>query len=343
MRRLKAVVSAMASVSACRQMVAAASAEDRCPVICAVARTPFGRYRGALRGYSSVELGAFAAAEALRRAGVDPSSGLVDEVIFGQVLQAGVGQSPARQVALAAGLPVSTPCTTVNKVCGSSLKTVMLAASAIRAGEYELVLAGGMESMTNAPSFIPAGAPPDTKPSSTLFDDGLKDPWSGEMMGETGETCSQTHNISREAADSFAAQSHALATAAWDSGVMSWECFPVPGLNKGGDPITLERDEGIRTGASEAILSQMNPSFLEGGCVTAGNASQLSDGGAAVLVASAAAARKHGWPVLALVLDQTTSALAPRDVMSAPIPAVARLLERNQVRADIIGPARINM
>ena len=292
-------------------------------VICAVARTPVGRYRGALADRSAVELGAHAVKGLLARVGIDPASGIIDEVLFGQVLQAGAGQAPARQVALGAGMPHSTPATTINKVCGSSLKAVMLAANSIRAGEYNVIVAGGMESMTNAPYFgkkISKTEYGEMKP--TMIHDGLWDVYNNEHMGNTGETVSDEFDIGRETADAFSSRSHDLAQAAWDQGWMDFEVVETPGL---------DRDEGIRPGGD---LSQMRAVFKEGGKVTAGNASQLSDGAAAVLVANRQIAEEQGWPVLGIILDYCTSGVEPARVMAAPIPAIECLLERNQLTMD---------
>ena len=292
-------------------------------VICAVARTPVGRYRGALADRSAVELGIHAVKGLLARVGIDPASGIIDEVLFGQVLQAGAGQAPARQVALGAGMPHSTPATTINKVCGSSLKAVMLAANSIRAGEYNVIVAGGMESMTNAPYFgkkISKTEYGEMKP--TMIHDGLWDVYNNEHMGNTGETVSDEFDIGRETADVFSSRSHDLAQAAWDQGWMDFEIVETPGL---------DRDEGIRPGED---LSEMRAVFKEGGKVTAGNASQLSDGAAAVLVASRQIAEEQGWPVLGTVLDYCTSGVEPARVMAAPIPAIECLLERNQLTMD---------
>ena len=292
-------------------------------VICAVARTPVGRYRGALADRSAVELGIHAVKGLLARVGIDPASGIIDEVLFGQVLQAGAGQAPARQVALGAGMPHSTPATTINKVCGSSLKAVMLAANSIRAGEYNVIVAGGMESMTNAPYFgkkISKTEYGEMKP--TMIHDGLWDVYNNEHMGNTGETVSDEFDIGRETADVFSSRSHDLAQAAWDQGWMDFEVVETPGL---------DRDEGIRPGGD---LSEMRAVFKEGGKVTAGNASQLSDGAAAVLVASRQIAEEQGWPVLGTVLDYCTSGVEPARVMAAPIPAIECLLERNQLTMD---------
>ena len=295
-------------------------------VICAVARTPVGRYRGALSDRSSIELGIHAVKGLLKRLDIDPASGIIDDVLLGQVLQAGTGQAPARQVALGAGMPVSTPATTVNKVCGSSLKTVMMAANSIRAGEYNVIVAGGMESMTQAPYFgqkISKTEFGELKP--TMIHDGLWDVYNDEHMGNTGETVSQEFDISREASDAFSSRSHTRAQAAWDQGWMDFEVVETSGL---------ERDEGIRPGAE---LSEMRAVFQENGRVTAGNASQLSDGAAAVLVASRDAAEANGWPVLATVLDYCTTGVEPARVMAAPISAIELLLNRNTMTmADLV-------
>ena len=289
-------------------------------VICAVARTPVGRYRGALADRSAVELGIHAVKGLLARANIDPTSGIVDEVLFGQVLQAGAGQAPARQVALGSGMPNSTPATTINKVCGSSLKAVMMAANSIRAGEYNVIVAGGMESMTNAPYFgkkISKTEFGEMKP--TMIHDGLWDVYNNEHMGNTGETVSEEFDIDRGTADSFSTRSHYLAQAAWNQGWMEFEVVDTPGL---------DIDEGIRPGSD---LSEMKAVFKDGGKITAGNASQLSDGAAAVLVANRQVAEENGWPILATVIDYCTSGVEPARVMAAPIPAIETLLERNQL------------
>ena len=292
-------------------------------VICAVARTPVGRYRGSLSDRSAVELGIHTVKGLLARANINPESGIIDEVLFGQVLQAGAGQSPARQVALGAGMPNSTPATTINKVCGSSLKAVMMAANSIRAGEYNVIVAGGMESMTNAPYFaqkISKTEFGEMKP--TMIHDGLWDVYNDEHMGNTGETVSEEFAIDRGTSDAFSARSHQLAQTAWEQGWMDFEVVDTPGI---------DRDEGVRAGGD---LSEMRAVFKEGGVVTAGNASQLSDGAAAVLVANRNVAIENGWPVLATVLDYCTSGVEPSRVMAAPIPAIEALLERNQLSID---------
>lgn len=292
------------------------------PVICAYARTPVGKYRGALSGYSAVELGTLAVREVLSRAGIDPSSGVIDQLYMGQVLQAGSGQAPARQVAIGAGMPVETPCTTINKVCGSSLKAVMIGATEIRAGVSRVVVAGGMESMSNAPHFVRSVKRGEdvsfSSLESVLMNDGLNDAFTNEAMGSTGETVALEHGITREQADSFSVRSHTLANKAWDEGWLESEVFPVD---------SLERDEGIRPSTTEEILSNLKAVFKENGQVTAGNASQVSDGGSAVLIASEDAANDLDLPILARIVGYSTSGVESSRVMSAPIPTVEKLLD----------------
>ena len=302
------------------------------PVICSVARTPIGRFMGAFSSLSAVDLGVVAVSGVLNRVGLDPGSGLVDEVIMGQVLQAGAGQNPARQVALGAGLPVSTPALTVNKVCGSSLKAVMLAATAIRAGEHRCIVAGGMESMTNAPQLLMGQRQGAKMGNSTLVDsmihDGLWDVYNDMHMGNTGEVVSEEFSISREGMDAFAAQSQQRAATAQSEGWFDWEMVPVHVLQRRGDPITMDADEGVRADTTAEGLARLRPVFDREGKVTAGNASTLNDGAAAVLVADADLAAEMGWEIIAEIVDQTTSGVAPERVMAAPIPAVRTLLER---------------
>ena len=293
-------------------------------VICGYARTPFGKFRGALSAYSAVELGIMAVSELLTRTGIDAESGLIDQVYIGQVLQAGSGQAPARQVALGAGLPVTTPCTTINKVCGSSLKAVMIAATEIRAGISDIVVAGGMESMTNAPRFVRNARRGDSVPFESLVSilshDGLVDSYSGELMGNTGETCAKEFEISRGESDSYSLRSHRLSYEAWENGWIETECLLMEDLSK---------DEGIRHDADMESLESLKPVFDKEGQVTAGNASQISDGASAVLVMSETVAKRMGLPILARIVDYTTSGVEPGRVMSAPIPAVEELLHRN--------------
>jgi acetyl-CoA C-acetyltransferase len=291
------------------------------PVICAYARTPVGKFRGSLSNYSAVDLGILTVKELLERAGIDPGMGLIDQVYMGQVLQAGCGQAPARQVAIGAGMPVTTPCTTINKVCGSSLKAAMIAATEIRAGVARVVVAGGMESMSNAPHIARNVKEGEevlfASLESVLMEDGLKDAFSGESMGNTGDTVAEEHGISREDSDRFSVRSHTLANNAWEEGWIDKEVFSVG---------SLMRDEGIRPETNEETLSGLRAIFSEEGQVTAGNASQVSDGASAVLIASEEAAKELGLPVLARIVEYTTSGVEASRVMSAPIPTVNKLL-----------------
>ena len=287
-------------------------------VICGVARTPIGKFRGSLSEISAVELGIRAVKELLRRCSIDPSSGVIGEVLFGQVLQTGSGQAPARQVALGAGLPISIAATTINKVCGSSLKAVMMAANSIKAGEYNAIIAGGMESMTNAPKFEKktlAGK----EMTSSMVHDGLWDVYNDVHMGNTGEIIANECSITREMMDSFAAQSQQRAMTAEQKGWFDWERFNMP---------ELERDEGIRGETSPEKLSELKPVFQEDGTITAGNSSTLNDGASAVLIANEDFAKEQGWEIIATVEDYCTAGVEPERVMYAPIPAINILLER---------------
>tara|TARA_B100000959_G_scaffold13628_1_gene13472 strand:+ start:856 stop:2016 length:1161 start_codon:yes stop_codon:yes gene_type:complete len=294
------------------------------PVICAYARTPIGKFRGSLSDYSAVDLGILTVKELLDRANINPGMGIVDQVYMGHVLQAGCGQAPARQVAIGAGMPVTTPCTTINKVCGSSLKAAMIAATEIRAGVSRVVVAGGMESMSNAPYLardVKKGEDVSfSSLESVLMEDGLRDAFSGESMGNTGETVAEEHGISRYDSDKFSVRSHSLANNAWEEGWFDREVFPVG---------SLKRDEGIRPETNEETLSDLRAVFSKGGQVTAGNASQVSDGASAVLIASEEAAAELGLPVLARIVEYATSGVEASRVMSAPIPTVNKLLEKS--------------
>ena len=303
--------------------------------ICAVARTPIGKFMGALSGFTAVELGVLAVEEVCRRAGLDPSSGVIDEVIFGQVLQAGAGQNPARQVALGAHLPYTTPCVTINKVCGSSLKAAMMASNSIRAGEYKAIIAGGMESMSNAPHLLKNHRKGSKMGDSTLVDsmihDGLWDGYNDVHMGTTGETIAEECNITRETSDAYAARSQQRASTAQANGWFDWEMFPVEIPQRRRDPVHFHSDEGVRSNTTAESLANLRPVFKKDGQVTAGNASTLNDGASAVLLADAEFAQQQGWEVLGYVEDYCTSGVEPARVMSAPITAVEMLLERNQL------------
>ena len=304
-------------------------------VICGVARTPIGRFMGTLASMSSVDLGVAAVKELCQRVGFDPSSGIVDEVLMGQVLQAGVGQAPARQVALGAGLPVTTSCVTINMVCGSSLRAVMQAATSVRMGEHQVVIAGGMESMSNAPQLLMGQRSGkkmgDSKLIDSMIHDGLWDVYNNMHMGNTGEVVAKECSINRQQADEFATQSHIKAAKAWDEGWFDWETFPISIPQRRGDAIVLSRDEGVRSDSTAEGLSKLRTVFDKEGIVTAGNASTLNDGASAVLVTSEAFAMEQGWEIIATIEDYCTAGVEPERVMSAPIPAVKDLLERNNL------------
>lgn len=290
-------------------------------VICGVARTPIGKFRGSLSNLTAVELGIRSVRELLNRCNIDPSSGVIDEVLFGQVLQAGAGQAPARQVALGAGLPNSIAATTINKVCGSSLKAVMLAANSIKAGEYKAIIAGGMESMTNAPKFEKRNGE-ESEMVSSMVHDGLWDVYNDLHMGNTGEIVANECNISREQMDSFAARSQSNAATAEENGWFDWERFDMPELSV---------DEGIRVGTTVEALAGLKPVFKGDGMVTAGNASTLNDGASAILVADEDFAKANGWEIIATIEDYCTAGVEPSRVMYAPVPAIKKLLERAEM------------
>ena len=303
--------------------------------ICGVARTPIGKFMRTLTSMTAVDLGILAVKEVCQRVGIEPSEGGVDEVIFGQVLQAGSGQNPARQVALGSGLPVTTPCVTINKVCGSSLKAAMMAANSIRAGEYNVIIAGGMESMSNSPHLVmnhrKGSKMGDSKLVDSMIHDGLWDGYNDLHMGNTGETIAKECSISREQSDAFAARSHHRAAQAQSNGWFDWETFSVEVPQRRGPSVVFSHDEGIRAQTNVESLLGLRPVFQKDGQVTAGNASTLNDGASAVVVANADYAQQQGWEIIAYIEDYCTSGVEPGRVMSAPIPAIQMLLERNQL------------
>ena len=304
-------------------------------VICGVARTPIGSFMGTLSSMTAVELGVAAVKELCNRVGIDAASGIVDEILFGQVLQAGCGQNPARQVALGAGLPVSTAATTINKVCGSSLKAAMMAANSISAGKSKVIIAGGMESMSNAPQLLigqrKGKKMGDSKLIDSMIHDGLWDVYNDIHMGNTGETIAEESRISRIDSDEFAIRSHQRAAEAWHQGWFDWETFTVNVPQRKGDDVQFNKDEGIKPNSNLQTLSNLRPVFNKQGQVTAGNASTLNDGASAVLITSESNAVENGWDIIAYIDDYCTSGVEPHRVMSAPIPAIKTLLERNSL------------
>jgi acetyl-CoA C-acetyltransferase len=305
-------------------------------------RTPIGKFLGGLAEVPAPKLGAVAVAEAMKRAGVSPER--VDEVVMGNVVQAGLGQAPARQAALFAGLPDTIAAYTVNKVCGSGLKAVMLAAQSIKAGDCNVVVAGGMESMSLAPHLLPNSRTGykygHQRVIDALVHDGLWCPFENWPMGEAAEHIAAKCDVSRVDQDRFAAQSHQRAAAAWASGAFAKEVVPV--TVPGRKPVVIEKDEGIRPESTPETLAKLKPSFHPNGTVTAGNASQLSDGAAAVVVASAAAAEKIGTKPLAKVVAYATSGVAPKDIFLAPVPAVRSVLEKARLTLKDIDLFELN-
>lgn len=307
-------------------------------VLVAGARTPIGRFQGSLSSLKATELGAIAVREAVRRAGVQP--GQVQEVILGNVLQAGLGQNPARAAALGAGIPETVPSFTVNKVCGSALKAVMLAAQAVKAGDHEAVVAGGMESMSNAPHLLMGSRTGlrlgDGKLVDHMIHDGLWDHYNQFHMGETGEIVAERFKVRREEADALAVRSHQRALAAQKAGRFDAETVPVSVPQRKGEPTLVRMDEGIRADTAPDALARLKPTFRAAGQVTAGNSSQISDGAAAVVVASRSFAQAHGLPVLATLEAYDASGTKPEWVMEAPIHSVRNLLRRTgRTMADI--------
>jgi acetyl-CoA C-acetyltransferase len=301
-------------------------------VILSACRTPIGKFRGALSSLSATELGAVAVRAAVERSGVDPA--VVEEVILGNVLSSGLGQAPARQAALKAGLPSTVAAVTVNKVCGSGLKAVMLAAQAIRAGDTRIVVAGGMECMSRAPWLLPRDEPAlgERKLVDALLHDGLVCAMSGRSMGD---------GISRAEQDQFALASHRRAVSALERGEFAVEVVPVT-VQRGKETVTVSRDEGPRAESSLAALSGLKPVFRADGSVTAGNASMISDGAAALVIASREAAERLGRRPLARIVAYATSGGPPEDLFIAPVGAVRKVLERAGLTAADVDLYEIN-
>ena len=312
-------------------------------VIVAAVRTPVGRFGSALGSRSAVELGGVAIAEALARAGVSPAE--VDYVLMGQVLQAGTGQITARQAAIAAGIPQQVPAITLNKVCLSSLTAVALADQLIRAGELEVAVAGGMESMTNAPYVAPWARWGVRMGSAELVDtmihDGLWSTFTGQHMGESSDQVNAALEVSREDQDAWAARSHQRAAAAWTSGRFAAEVVPVDIQGPGGTTV-VERDEGIRPDTTAEALAALPPAFAPTGTITAGNASQLSDGAAATVVMSARRAEALGLEPLAEIISYGMCADRFAYLHTVPAIALEKALKKAGKDIDDLGLLEIN-
>ncbi|MCB9886247.1 MAG: acetyl-CoA C-acetyltransferase [Planctomycetes bacterium] len=298
------------------------------PVIVSACRTPIGKFQGALSSFTAPQLGGLAIAEALRRANLPADQ--VEEVLMGNVLQAGLGQNPARQSLRAAGIPDAVGAVTINKVCGSGLKTVMLAAQAIKAGDLSVAVAGGMESMTNTPYYLPAARAGARLGHSQALDgivwDGLWDHYNNFHMGNTGELVAQKYGITRAEQDAYAAESHRRAVAAQNSGAFDAELFAVQVKQRKGDPVPFTKDEGPRADSSVESLARLKPVFQpKDGTVTAGNASTINDGAAAVIVCDEDWAKAHGLSPMARITGYATGGMAPEWVMMAPEVATRKL------------------
>ena len=299
-------------------------------VIVSAARTPTGKFLGALKDLGATELGALAVREAVSRAGIDPA--IVDECIMGNVLQAGNGQNPARQAALNAGLHERVSALTINKVCGSGLKAVMLAAQGIATGDIDVAVAGGMESMSNAPYLLPRvreglrmgnGAVIDS-----LINDGLWCSFENCHMGMSGEVVADAYSVSRGDQDAYAVESHRKAARARREGWFADEIIPVQIPQKKGPALVVDRDESIREDTTAEALAALTPAFKTGGSVTAGNAPGVNDGAAAVVLMAAETARALGLTPLARIVGQATTGLAPRMVLMTPVESVRKVAAR---------------
>ncbi len=304
------------------------------PVILSAVRTPIGRYLGGLSSFTAPQLGAMVIREAVKRAGIDAAA--VEEVIMGQVVQGGSGQAPARQALIHAGLPASIPALTINKVCGSGLKAVMLASQAIKAGDAECIVAGGQEAMSGAPHYVYGMRAGIKAGNQTMVDgmihDGLWDSFGCCHMGEYAEYTADKAGVSRQDQDAYAVESHRRAVAATESGRFKAEILPVQVPGKSG-PTTVAADESPRKDTSAETLARLKPAFRkDGGTVTAGNAPGLNDGSSALVVASLAFAKAHGIAPMARVTGYATGGTEPRDIFFAPVFAVRSLLAKNGTR-----------
>ena len=300
-------------------------------VIISAARTPVGKFLGSLKGFSATELGAIVVRESMKRAGIKPED--VDEVIMGCVIQAGLGQNPARQAALNGGIPPTVSAVTVNKVCGSGLKAVMMAAQGVQLGDSEMVVAGGMESMSNAPYLVPKAREGYRLGNGELIDsminDGLWCAFENNHMGCTGEVVAEEYSVGRAEQDEFAMNSHRKAAAAIKAGKFKDEIVAVEIRQKKGPALVFDTDETVREDTSIEALGKLKPAFKqEGGTVTAGNAPGVNDGASALVVTSLRRARELGVEPMARIVAQAVAGVEPRLVMMAPVEAVRKLFKK---------------
>ena len=315
-------------------------------VIISGCRTPVGKFQGSLSDLSATQLGAIVVREAVKRSGVEPAS--VDECIMGNVISAGLGQNPARQAAIYGGLPPEVGAMTVNKVCGSGLKAVALAAQAIQTGNSTIVVAGGMESMTNAPYLLPQARKGyrlgDAQIIDSMVRDGLWDIYNDYHMGITGENVAEKYGITREEQDEFAVNSHRKAVGAIKECRFKSQIVPVelPAKKKGAAPVPFDKDESPREDTTIEILRSLKPAFKKDGTVTAGNAPGVNDGAAAVVVTSAAKAKELGAKPMVRIVAQATSGIDPKWVMMAPASAVRKLWEKTGWKNDDVDLYELN-
>ena len=299
-------------------------------VIVSAVRTPTGKFLGVLKGFTATQLGALVVAEAVRRTAIDPQ--IVDECIMGNVVSAGLGQNPARQAALNGGLPDHVAALTINKVCGSGLKAVMIADQGIRVGDIDVAVAGGMESMSNCPYLLPrvrAGLRMGNgEVVDSMINDGLWCAFEQCHMGHSGEVVAEHYKVGRAAQDEYAAGSHRKAARATDEGAFKDEILPIVIPQKKGDPLVVDRDEPIRADTTVAALAALKPAFKKDGSVTAGNAPGVNDGASALVVMAAGRAASLGLAPLARIVAQATSGLPPKFVLMTPVEAVRRVAEK---------------
>ncbi|MBS1714004.1 MAG: acetyl-CoA C-acetyltransferase [Armatimonadetes bacterium] len=312
-------------------------------VVLSGVRTPIGAFQGAFSSLTAPQLGSVAIKAALERAGVQP--GDVDEVLMGNVLSAAIGQAPARQASRGAGIPDSVPCTTVNKVCGSGMKTVMMAAQAVRCGDADVVVAGGMESMTNAPYAMPTARAGFRMGHAQALDlmihDGLWDPYSNVHMGNCGDLCARDNAFSREEVDAYAAESYRRALAAQDEGRLAEEIVPVSIPQRKGDPVVVREDEEPKRG-NIAKLPELRPAFDKEGVTTAGNASSIDDGAAAMVLCSSDKASAKGWRPIGKIVAYTQFAQDPQWFTTAPASAIKKLLDKAGLSVSDIDLFEVN-
>jgi acetyl-CoA C-acetyltransferase len=315
-------------------------------VIVSAVRTPIGKFQGSLSDVTAPQLGAIAVREAVKRAGIDPNT--IDECIMGNVVQAGLGQNPARQAALKGGLSDRVSAMTINKVCGSGLKAVALAQQAIQTGNAQIVVAGGMESMTNAPYLLPTARKGfrlgDQKVVDSVVHDGLWDVYNDYHMGNTGENVAEKYKITREEQDEYALNSHRKAISAIKECRIKDQIVPVelPARKKGAPPVMFSVDESPREDTTVEALRGLKPAFKKDGTVTAGNAPGVNDGAAALVVMTASKAKELGLKPMARIVAQTTSGLAPEWVMMAPVEAVRQLWKKTGWKNEEVDLYEIN-